>query len=244
MRIIGKFRDYYDCMMKTGMDPSTVFVRHPRKLEENPFAILGKMEEFELRTKRLRMNLEPGVLFFCGQLYYFLAYWEHTSPADMKRRHVFTVDAFDKDIGHPGLSFFVEQWLTKGRLFPDYSYCSDMRKLKLHQRWRGNSPSLEMRSQAFVDYALKEGIAYFVLVYGWGSDIVEHHPCLRDLEFQRVVGPPEAFQRIHSYLTNELAREKQMKAEPIPDKMRAANHGFDKWSFRQESIQVRGRSDD
>jgi hypothetical protein len=62
----------------------------------------------------------------------------------------------------------------------------------------------------------------------------------------KIIDPFSAFNSIERYLTNELAkrdvkRDQSIKDNPVPDKIKAESHGFDKWSFRKESTKTKKR---
>lgn len=81
--------------------------------------------------------------------------------------------------------------------------------------------------------------------YGWRSNTYAResrviiHPLMSALWLHKVLDAFVVFQDIERFLTNELAprdvkRDKSIKDNPVPDKIKAESHGFDKWSFRKE----------
>ncbi len=57
--------------------------------------------------------------------------------------------------------------------------------------------------------------------------------CLKTLEFYRRMGAVEAFQEIQMWVGGTLPRPGPPMVEITDDKMKAAKHGMDKWSFRK-----------
>ena len=64
------------------------------------------------------------------------------------------------------------------------------------------------------------------------------NPCLAELGFERVIPPFDAYQKLESYLFNELAEQNDPPVE-ISDDIRRDSHGFDKHSFRKDPTKRR-----
>lgn len=64
------------------------------------------------------------------------------------------------------------------------------------------------------------------------------NPHLAELDFASVIPPFDAFQKLESYLFNELAEQKDPPVE-ISDTVRRDSHGFDKHSFRNAMFHKR-----
>lgn len=70
------------------------------------------------------------------------------------------------------------------------------------------------------------------------------NPLLAYVEFHKHIDAFQAFLAIEQYLSNDLAprdikRDMSIKDNPVPDKIKAESHGFDKWSFRKEPAKHR-----
>jgi len=81
------------------------------------------------------------------------------------------------------------------------------------------------------------------------SSAVIVNPILSVATMHKVVDAFSAFQSIERYLTNELAprdvkRDMSIQDNPVPDKIKAESHGFDKWSFRKEPTKKRQKTKD
>ena len=63
------------------------------------------------------------------------------------------------------------------------------------------------------------------------------NPRLADLDFARIIPPFDAYQKLESYLFNELARQNDPPME-ISDTIRRDSHGFDQYSFRKEPTRM------
>ena len=89
----------------------------------------------------------------------------------------------------------------------------------------------------------------------WDNGLYEHHNCscysltprgdgnfsfiihdrLQDLQFFRVFDPIMAYQRVEMFVGNRLFKRDCPRIDPVPDKVKAESHGFNKFSFRKDS---------
>ena len=65
MRIISKFHDYYDCMMKTMMDPNVIFIRKQECPEHDNIKFFGA-EEWTCEKNTYFLTRE--IIGYCGRL--------------------------------------------------------------------------------------------------------------------------------------------------------------------------------
>lgn len=75
---------------------------------------------------------------------------------------------------------------------------------------------------------------YNVPIFGIGFpeyDIILN-PCLKNVDFAKILEPYTAFQQLYQYMCNQASPEKPIPA--IDDKTLAEAKGFDKFSFRKE----------
>lgn len=260
MRIISKFHDYYDSGSQFGVDPLITFVRDSKEIirpEDYPFhsidnnltgynnIILGNSNNQKANTKYC---VVPGLVFFCGEIYPFVEYvnyMKYSYDVEYTNQHfAYTFDELKDHLGDMSERFKEEfkRWFTDQKV-PKCDYFT------VHEMGKYNKiPSMDSASvkKIFYDYALKNNLAYFSLsVKGYGHydrlpwlKVVSHHPCLKNFEFFKVMPIFNAWQKIQMFITNDLAREKQMTIKPISDKLKAESHGFNKYSFRKEKAIV------
>ena len=60
------------------------------------------------------------------------------------------------------------------------------------------------------------------------------NPDLSKLEFHKFVDSYSAFQELEQFVSNQMAPIDSRMDQPVPDKINAESHGFDKFSFRKE----------
>lgn len=217
MRIISRFRDYYDGVMKTGMDREVVYVRETKDivLEEpikcgfdtkrgSTYAVYGGSASYTIGTM---------FLGYCGKIY-----------------KVYTVKGDEYDF----ISYDYEEFkafLIEHNMGSRYDFSES--------RW---FPS---RYHAFRDYDTSKMIEFFhkfqtplFLVnhtYSYrkpDKTTVTLGPCLKDLGFQRLKDSYTTYQDIFQFVAGTLNKPEN-KMVKISDKDKIHKHGFDKWSFRK-----------
>ena len=60
------------------------------------------------------------------------------------------------------------------------------------------------------------------------------NPCLSNIQFHKHMDPFSAFLTLEQYVSNQMAPKDSRMDQPVPDKLNAESHGFDKSSFRKE----------
>jgi len=241
MRIISKHHDYYDCLQRQLGDRSIVFTRETvEHVLPNPFAEI-RLQGFALQGfADNKAKISPQVLFFCGEAIPVL----HCliSPVCVYPevwQWVYSLDDLGSAFG-VGARAYARLWIEEGQEDSQLAWCKDEKTVGEHLKWRTKCKKqriFTIQPKSLRDYAIANGVAYFSLRIGYegyyGNQLT-HYPDLQKMELYRRIPAAEAFQRIQTFLTNDLAREKEMKAEPIPDTVKVEVHGFDKkTSFRK-----------
>lgn len=267
MRIISKHHDYYDCAAKQLRDPSVTFVRKTKEIFCNPFEkSMGHLSQmysrWTIKTNE-QYHITPEVLFFCGSVYPYMSFTDFTTNTGYigwETSHPTLIGFTKESVMEKTPEFLHEHikvWFDEGKIYPNFGTengKNGKRKsaAKYKSFLRGLSPYFTLNKDILTQYAIKNGIAYFSLEYAFyegtkytdkytvydGIKVV-HYPILKDKCFFTIMPITEAFQRIQMYLTNELARERDMKIKPVPDKIKAESHGFDKFSFRKDPVNTR-----
>ena len=258
MRIISKTHDYYDGVMKQAMDRTVIF---NRDMKDNlpvswakTMGVLRGVGERETGSYT-DFAIEPMLVFFCGMVVPLMnvRLWfpEQGCVSNLHESYIYNMDEIPAKVSDNARPF-IEAWLT--RRVCDAWTVFEYSPRVVHARrkyigtpigskkWR--KPEFVANEAALTEYALKNGVAYFIVQIDHArhtGNIVTHYPVLKDIEFFRVVTPFDAFQKIQMYLTNELAREKQMPMKPISDKLKAESHGYNEWSFRKEPTKARSK---
>ena len=230
MRIISDFKDYYDSVRRMDTDRNHVYVRKTSEiylhkyvynLENNFFSKLNRQTSLRDST-----SLHMFHLGFCGEIY---TGWQvhkcicgKTSEAihygDLKRiKQLY--EKYEKPFSWKPGKYKIGEYCVK-RLTECFE-SSNINKFK--------------------ELFLKYKVPVFVITtdftddkYRYGHDQkIILNPKLEDWKFFRIKDIYTAYQDISMYIGNELAEDKN-NAWPVPDKLKAESHGFDKYSFRKE----------
>lgn len=217
MRIISKTRDYYDAVMKTGMDREIVYVRETKNVT------LKDPIKFGFDTKRTSSYARYGgsasytvhtmFLGYCGSIY-----------------KVYMVTGDEYNVVSYDYQEFKDFMLQHG-LGSAYDFSE--------RRWWSG------RYQEFRDYDTSNLLEFFhqfqTPLFLLNN---EHHyrkpdttvitlgPSLKDIGFQKIKDPYTAYQDIFQYVAGTLNRPEASMVK-ISDKDKIHKHGFDKWSFRK-----------
>lgn len=245
VRIISSFHDYYDCIMGQIRDPTVCFVRETREVPLKDTLVeklvVGRLTSFDLRTKDSRrmafgcfQQAQPGLLFFCGKVVPYLRY-DYPSQVYPPVSHV-SFDAADVFQRHPGLldgtKQTIEHWFKEHEIV--LWWWSTSGKRSRYAMKEKHRKVINLSSPAFVKFALQNQVAYYLIECRNRHLHLQLYPSLKELQLHKDMPPLTAFTAIMAYLTNDLAREREMPIKPVPDSVKAESHGFDKWSFRKE----------
>lgn len=236
MRIISKFKDYYDGGLAYGQDDSVVYVRLTEDLQRVNQWDSKKYSEMWERTKdapyigRTFPNIyvkpehrpvehwstktsEAGYIAFCGKIYpYYKMLVKNPDPKALYGERSMWVNSFDKR-------------------FDEYVF--------LTKRWRADASDKHYETYAewFSDNSGYEdpGLNLFfnspVVIQSNGVDLIVN-PCLKNYDFQKVIDPFTAFQEISMFVGGVLTNN-PTPPDTQSDKAKVVSHGFDpKYGFR------------
>ena len=230
MRIISKYRDYYDAGMGEGQDRSLVFVRHLEiwDLQQNqvPPATLKPFLDYlsatrpgSVNVRRLPvagltdLNLYFGAIWLAGRFYPF---------ATLSVREVKNILPNDPQF------FYDFDSLQQATAALGYEISE-----KASNRF-GRAPRAPARSffelsgsDRLVPAAYEHRVG---LASAFGSR-VQLNPRLQDFEFFRKLNPWEAYQELSMFWGN--VAHPDMVPVTLSEKDRINQHGYDKWSFRR-----------
>jgi len=251
MRILSKFHDYYDGVMAHGMDKELVYVREQkvRQVDEEHVSFFENVNEWMFGCPN-GYTIEPGVVLFCGKQFPFFRLI--FNEFDMSRSKPITMYPYDVK----NTDMFANQTYTKYML--DQYYGTNLtgknRIYKKSRSMRKRTTYREKIEKFFTSVPFKQrNVDEFhyiekspVIIIeenhtkgfdlgGFGySKIITINPCLRDVEFYKVVHAFTAFQEISMFLGGVLGVGTP-KMVAVSDIVRAHKHGMDKTSFRMPS---------
>lgn len=218
--------DYYDCMQKYTEDRETTYNRKFSRTKTYPTLELYKENNQKLgigifSPKYSEFSNEIFIIGFCGELILCL---EKTKWDTRKNPEYYY-----------GYDNIIEQIVL--------SHETPRRQAKKHVRkWELKCPpsyydkvktAITQTQPKFID-KLFEATPIWKLNMGYYHDEIKvsNDPLLKRYNFQTVYSPPNAYQKLESYLYN-VARP----LKPIPeisDEIMAEAKGFNKYSFRKD----------
>jgi hypothetical protein len=219
MKIISRQIDYYDCMMKKGIDPSIVFVRDPSIKITKSLGFKNNIpfDSIHLGTTKYIYNYYLG---FCGNIYPMFmdilltseymksASYHHISQTIDNAKKFYkkedVIDYYDKissySLNKINIFFNVDK-----NLFASYfTHPIFLSGLRWEKKKR------ETNKVLFIYYNIN----------------------LKSLSFNKIFNAQEAFQELQMYISNIAIPEK--KPLVISDEEMAESKGFNKFSFRKD----------
>lgn len=218
MRIVSAFHDYYDRALAHGHDDRLVFVRETRRIDSSmreelkPFAtLMDRLPGGSTRHKGARtLSATPYLIVVGCKAYPAVAVQVFTDKHQVVRV-TYSSDDFEDYVMTQGFELDDPTRVWFGRNFDHLTGY-----LKRAQ------PDVPMSVLA------EKRIALMVVE----AQHVTLNPSLKQFEFFRRLGPTEVFQELEMFLGGMLAPENRPTVA-IEDKHRIAQHGFDRYSFRQ-----------
>lgn len=226
MRIISKFKDYYDSAASFGVDFECVFERVsktlPFKFDRNqytkspkyPFPVLSFHDPRSYHSP----TLYPQVLGFCGKLIPFIEVRKVGEPS----RFIYSEAEFLEE-KESNWAISESSWSFKDNSFSVNSIAG---------------------VKKFFSYDFKELEIFFtkyhtpIFIYRtqkdrYSNDLeIELNPKLAEIDFYRIKDAPTTFQEIFMFLSGVLGKVEKDTVN-ISDQDKIKQHGFDKWSFRK-----------
>lgn len=254
MKIISKFHDYYDIALSQGRDDSIIYLREER---EEKFLLQYTGESYlNSMYKELPSMPSYGNYYFGSNKIHFIGFCGKMYPYI-----IFTHEAYEKNGALTITRRIIYNSNDAVDFFNCFNYKKDLesflypgKKDKKRFRWNKQDIFTKATFNNYIDkYSNKVGcgeifikykVPVFLLSFDYfynrvwgGKHVFEEgklilNPCLKDIEFFRIINPYVAFQEIEMFLSGVLGFPAPPMIE-ITDKDKLAKQGFDKWSFRK-----------
>tara|TARA_R110000868_G_scaffold9620_6_gene47603 strand:- start:35549 stop:36283 length:735 start_codon:yes stop_codon:yes gene_type:complete len=240
MRIING-RDYYDLAQAHGQDQSTVFVREKQRLiDQKSWKSIPR-----LQMPGLTIPLDMGKRHFIKHLTHPLKVAQCVLVA--RPCKVWLADCCWQGIAFDNLTANTRQYVWD---WLDFNKCINEHNLVFKNSNYAylNMPTVSpewFQSQALDQDFMSYMIAHKIVIMTCDTEPSHQYNApfrlqangwnLGNMEFYRALPGFEAFQRIEQWISGVLP-ENQNPTVEITDNMRAAKHGFDKWSFRKPGV--------
>ena len=247
MRIISKFKDYYDYGLYFGIDSTLVYYRETKEDEDScidriKFSHFNKFrrnlsenyiyKNFKIDKRNIRFffyhkDVSQKFLHFCGKVYpfYYINLEEIERGESPLKKEINKFNHFIWASDH--ISDFFEEfqkddWFLNKR--NHHGFGSTILDPKDEFKVREcNDLNLRFNSPIVLEQSNGNKIHYTI------------NPNLRDIHFFDVMNDNSTFQEISQYLAY-LSTQKLEKRSKQTDKEKVLSHGMDpKYSFRKES---------
>ena len=245
MRIISKFKDYYDVVAGQGVDLTKVFTRNTTEFKGN----FPLPEWDQKRTWKLESNvLYPKI----SERVYHTKHWRGgTQTHDIEYIYVLfagklyggiVLKNMECGLGTYGkISYYwdAESWLAKAA---EIGYTGESKA------YYGKNKSTEMDEilrlltvkgdEVLSDWAIANKISVAVACGFFHTRergewfVVDAN--LKDLSFQKVLDPFTAYQELEMWIGGVIGQNPE--PDEVSDAVKIQQHGFDKWSFRKHKL--------
>lgn len=225
MRIISKFKDYYDCGMAYGCDPQIVYVRETKEIPQKGWPFYIRRNGIFRNT--FRLDFTDFVIGFAGEVFRGM---ELKSHSESKAKVCYSVEDIDAFLAELKISKKeMKEWTERRKGWKNIIRSSVRECYDSWFKW-GNP-------NVYCDVPAKEAcLKYFdeynvpVFIYRPYIDMTLN-PNLSLLEFYRCLDSYTAYQELSMYMSNVAFPDKPNPV--ISDELKAQSKGYDKWSFRK-----------
>lgn len=247
MRIVSKFKDYYDVNLAYGQDDNLRYIRHPNVVELKEFddchPLINKLPSYN--TMSGKFSCRSLIVGFCGKIYPILSLNESSSN--------WNYNFFDKNIvkcyNIEDIDNYFLPKLNEHQI--ELYHCSSYKEWCYKQRTKAyrNAFSAEHSREKFAKFfenikKVENNFAELFIEFKSPIFTYEYRPrfnvgrrvtfnaCLRETGFVKIFPPVQALQELSMYMGSIAAPEKIIPH--VDDKTLAEAKGFDKFSFRKD----------
>jgi len=207
VKIISKFKDYYDGVGSLYQDKTPLYLRHTREVKKK-----GITKHYNsVRVDKQDYSYRCEVIGFCGKIYLYTI----VTADDIYMDKVF----YDYEE--------LDKILQLGKSQRWNRYWGKPKSLKkIYESYA--------KSEDFLSIFKEHNVPCFATYTKNGERDLVLNPCLKDYEFFRCIDPHTAYQEIDMYIGNFLLNTEDPDMPVGSDVVVAQSKGFDKFSFRQD----------
>jgi hypothetical protein len=231
MRIISKYKDYYDCVQRHGQDKSIVYVRDTKEIDFTCFdklidspslrLIVNTWRSLPFHLNSFNYGIDSALIGFCGEWHVYIKI-RNNHYSSCRSSVVYSYS----DLLEFAESEKNEKLIHEISSDKPYDWSGDLTYKTMFDVVKN------IKNDLFVE--LKCPVISVCRIPNTGKNIVEFNGSLRRFEFAKVKDPFQAYQCLSMYIGGVLGtREKEMVK--IDDDIMRDKKGFDKWSFRKQS---------
>lgn len=245
MKIVSKFKDYYDSVIAYGQDERCMYLRFKKSFlfpEEEPLYKL--IADMPRTTGRHTINgMDTYIIGFCGKIYPVYRFTDTDDWLNHTYTHCYSGEDvvkylqknYKKDVvkrymeGSPDNKAYYHKW---------YYNIPKFRHEKVEQFLKKNH-GREFQS-IFEQYKTPVFALWMKSPSSNQPSELEINPCLKDFHFQKIVDPFQAYQLIFQYIAMTFGVGEPEMVD-ISDKDKRDKHGFDDMSFKKPKTKPKGK---
>jgi hypothetical protein len=227
VRIVSKFKDYYDCGLAQGIDDDVLYVREHKEVDQKHPFLHRESISGGVRHRRFNryMSYEPGIellmIGFCGRIYPLaIVRYEIKRPPNLwdTRSRERTCYFYDLD------SIVENAKRIRLRIDDDKHPLRFTLWGRVWHHFKEPEPEWKQLENWFQEYKVPAFIAHYPT-----AGLL--NPCLKDFEFYKIFDAWTAFQELSMFIPGVLGGSANPTVE-VGEEYRIAGHGYDKGSFR------------
>lgn len=253
MKIISKFKDYYDGVQIYGCE-GPHFVRTTKKIENFDMSLLPEdfrnccgghyykgwgnyISKHDKQWTKLDRDLYSGFVIFCGKLYPFITTKDivyHPDFYPSYQAEKFIVERSKLPTQYICDKSYSNEWLYSfDKVIDKFGLIKTNDKKNFYRRWYNDYQQVK----TLFDYKGFDvshiNIKYQTPIIVWIKDKCYSNPILDEIRFQKEVDSFSTYQEIEMFIGNVLVNDND-KMIKLSDKDRLHKAGFDKYSFRKD----------
>ena len=236
MKIISNFRDYYDCIMSTGIDKTVIYNRNIKTIDFHEIFSYKKIQEPQLKfiinqtavieSKSIfdYFSFQTFLIGFCNYIYPCILMTEYQNNQN-KNTYIYTTDELRLKMLKYAIQ--IKTHKQNKRMASLLKTLNDFLLFPWHIKY--NSYFIEYKVPIFVLKHKNYGLLQLIL----NSELKQYN-------FYKVKEPYIAFQEIYMFISGVLGTESKPLIQISDNDMRDKK-GFDKWSFKKLPTKKRKR---
>ena len=243
MRIISKFHEYYDTMLKHGIDNTIVYTRHNKVYREHTPEyeyVDNILVELQKKAKKEYIsifhrwssigigNYNTGVtskilILFCGKVYPCLCIT--TDTEERKDIYCYNTQAVVSALA----TYYSKRDMANLKVSTG-GYCWKGKKSTTIDRLDNffNIKELSQDKADSIHHKVDSPVLFLAI-----RSRLEYNPILTDIQFYKAVDSYTAYQELMMYISGVMGG-KTPKTIELSNEVKIAKAGFDKLSFRKE----------
>jgi hypothetical protein len=232
MRLVSKFKDFYDSIRAYGEDKTYLYMRETKDLSKDDYGLflkcftgLGRYHDWIPQNEAI--SLKTVFITFCGKTYVGIQcnYSNLSSyPGLYKsiREYHYDIKSVSAFVLKYGSAWAKDTFIKGSKYSKDRTLQQQFKEMLANNGKQVNTALLiKHHTPVIAEYPDEERERKFC-----------SNPCLKDFNFAKAVDPFRAYQEIDMFISGILTPESKPMPK-IPDELKVQSKGFDKYSFRK-----------